>query len=220
MDQKKVVVSAVMTAPRYECTEARSRIERSLHVAGIPLTISGGVFYHQCMQMMFEELVDKVDYIVTVDFDSMFLPKHVLRLISIVAQQPEIDALAALQPMRGKGRLLASRQTDNQMAWSGHPLKVDTAHFGLTVIDAKKLATVAKPWFMATPDPHGGWGDDRVDSDVWFWKQWEKAGHSCYIDPGCRLGHLEEMVTVHDEQMQPKHYYPNQWKEIAESTCL
>ena len=216
---KEVQVAAVMTAPRYECVAARSRIERSLNQAGIPLTISGGVFYGQCMQEMFEGLVGKIDYVLTVDFDSMFLPKHVMRLLSIIAQEDHIDAIAAIQPMRGKGRILASRQKDNQIDWDGRPLKADTLHFGLTVIDVAKLAEVPKPWFFAQPDPNGSWNDGRCDSDTWFWRQWEKAGFSAYLDPGCRLGHLEEMVSVFDSKLQLQHYYPKQWSDLAEETC-
>lgn len=219
MESKDVRVAALMTAPRYECVAARSRIERSLSMVGIPLTISGGVYYGQCMQSMMEKIIGQVDYVLTVDFDSMFLPKHVRRLLSIIAQCDEIDALAAFQPMRGKGRVLASRQSENEVIWDGTPLKADSAHFGLTVIDAAKLAKLPKPWFCSYPDDNGSWTDDRIDDDVWFWRQWEAAGFSCYVDPGCRLGHLEEMVTVFDEALGLCHHYPKQWAEIAESTC-
>lgn len=208
-----------MTAPRYECVVARSQIERAFNTAGIPLNISQGVFYGQCMQSMMERLIGKVDYIVTVDFDTMCLAKHITRLISVIVQENEIDALAAMQPMRGKGRLLASRQTENEVIWDGHPIKVDTAHFGLTVIDAKKLADLPKPWFWSTPDNNGEWSDDKTDDDVSFWRQWEKAGNSVYVDPGCRIGHLEELVTVYGDDMAPRHFYPTRWSEIAEETC-
>lgn len=213
-------VSAVMTAPRYECVAARSRIERSLAMAGVPLTISGGVFYHQCMENMLEDLVGKADWVLTVDFDSMFLPKHVTRILSIAANVADIDALAALQPMRGKGRVLGSKRNESRVEWDGRPIRVDSAHFGLTAISLEKLQQMEKPWFVCKPDPNGGWHEDRIDSDVWFWRQWEKAGNSVYIDPGCRIGHLEELVTVYDEQMQPHHHYPKIWEdEIAETTC-
>ena len=218
MESADVKVAAVMTAPRYECVAARSQIERALSSAGIPLTISGGVFYSQCMQTMFEGLVGKVDYILTVDFDSMFTAKHVMRLLSIISQEPEIDALAALQPMRGKGTVLGSKQSENEMEWAGFPLKVRTAHFGLTVIDAAKLAELPKPWFLATPDENGSWGDDRTDSDVHFWFEWEKAGFTTYLDPGTRLGHMEEMVTVFDDKMQLQHHYPKDWAALAAKT--
>ena len=222
MAQKEIRVAALMTAPRYECVTARSAIERAMNAAGIPLTISGGVFYGQCMQSMMEGLMDgdkpKVDYIITVDFDSMFTATHITRLLSIIAQEDQVDALAALQPMRGKGRMLGSRYDGATIEWDGRPIKVDSAHFGLTIIDAEKLLKLEKPWFWSQPDENGSWNDGRVDSDVWFWRQWERAGNSVYIDPGTRLGHLEELVSYYDDKMNLLHTYPKDWKELAATT--
>ena len=92
------------------------------------------------------------------------------------------------------------------------PIKVATAHFGLTAIDLHKLANVPKPWFITTADAKGEFGDGRTDDDIHFWRQWEKAGNSLYLDPRVRIGHLEEMVVVHDaETFEPKHVYPSAW---------
>lgn len=215
----QVRVAALMTAPRYEAVAARNYIEIALKKLGIPLTVSGGVYYGQCMQTMFEDVAQgKADYILTVDFDSMFTDKHIQRLLNIVVSNDEIDALAAIQPKRGAGTILASRGEEQDLAWNGQPIKVTSAHFGLTVIDVRKLQYVAKPWFFARPDDAGSWQNNKIDDDVWFWRQWETAGHSVYIDPGCRLGHLEEVVTVFDEKMELHHYYPKQWAEIRATT--
>lgn len=220
--EREIRVAALMTAPRYECVTARSAIERAMNDSGIPLTISGGVFYGQCMQSMMEGLIDgdkpKVDFIITIDFDSMFTARHVKRLLSIAAQEDEIDALAAIQPMRGKKRMLGSRYDGATVEWDGRPIKVDSAHFGLTVIDAEKLMKLEKPWFWSQPDENGSWDDGRVDSDVWFWRQWERAGNSVYIDPGTRLGHLEELVSYYDDKMNLLHTYPKDWKELSATT--
>jgi hypothetical protein len=217
-----VNVAAVMTAARYENVWARNTIERSLRALSIPLTVSGGVYYGQCMQMMLEAMVEsgKVDYVVTVDGDTIFRPDQLQRLISIINQQDEIDAITGLQIRRGKPTLLGTihggvktGEDEVKITYDGTPLRAKTAHFGLTVIDVKKLASVAKPWFVATPNADGRWEGDKIDDDVWFWLQWERAGNSVYIDPGTRLGHLEEMVVMHDEQLNPVHIYPKDWKE-------
>jgi hypothetical protein len=78
---------------------------------------------------------------------------------------------------------------------------------------------VPKPWFITTADAQGEFGDGRVDDDIHFWRQWEKAGNSLCIDPKVRIGHLEEMVVVHDaETYETKHVYPSQWvKECLSS---
>lgn len=214
MDQREIKVAALMTAPRYEAVWARNHIERALHKSGIPLTVSGGVFYGQCMQLMMEEAIDNgVEYILTVDFDSVFTEKHVSRLLSIAVHQEHIDAVAAIQPKRGEGTPLASNGRAETIEWSGDPIQVKSAHFGLTVIDAKKLADMAKPWFWGSPNHEGRWDEGKVDDDVSFWARWEHAGNSLYIDPGCRLGHLEEVVTIFDSEMKLKRLYPADWDD-------
>jgi hypothetical protein len=216
---KTVSVAALMTAPRYEAVYARNYIELALKSCGIPLTVSGGVYYGQCMQHMLESIVGTVDYALTVDFDSMFTARHVERLLSIVVEHDEIDALAAVQPKRGCGDLLAARsEGEREVDWNGYPIRVDSAHFGLTVIDLKKLAQVPKPWFWCQPNAQGRWDGDKIDDDVFFWKQWKTAGMKAFVDPGCRLGHLEEVITVFDSDMQLQHMYPKDWSEQRECT--
>jgi len=216
---KEVTVTALMTAPRYEPVYARNFIEIALKGCGIPLAISGGVYYGQCMQIMLQDVVSKgVEYALTVDFDSMFTADHVQRLLGIIAEHDHIDAICAVQPKRGDGRILAAMETETTLEWDGRPIKVTSAHFGLTVIDLKRLADVPKPWFRSQPDANGEWTETKMDDDVWFWKQWFDAGRSVYVDPGCRLGHLEEMVTVFDSEMHLQHLYPKDWSETRAST--
>lgn len=209
-----VKVAAMMTAARYEATWARNQIERAVKYLGIPLTISGGVYYGQCMQKMMEQAVETdTDYIVTIDGDSIFTSDNLERLISIIDQENDIDALASLQVRRGKADMLGTASGKREMKWNGYPVKVDTAHFGLTVIDIAKLRETPKPWFFAQPDENGSWDGDKVDDDVWFWHQWGKAGNSLYIDPGCRIGHLEEVISIFDENLKPIHMYPSEWSQ-------
>jgi hypothetical protein len=208
-----VKIAAVMTAGRYENTFARNHIELALKTLGIPLTVSGGVFYGQCMQKMFESLCDTdCDLVVTVDGDSIFTAKQLQRLVDIVNQEKQIDALTGVQLRRGKADLLGWVDGKREMTWSGYPLKVDTAHFGLTVIRLDKLRQLPKPWFFAQPNEQGMWEGSKTDDDVWFWLQWGKAGNSVYLDPGVRLGHLEEMVAIFDDEMKPTHMYPADWR--------
>lgn len=209
-----------MTAPRYEPVYARNYIEIALKKWSIPLNVSQGVYYGQCMQIMMQQQVDNgIDYVLTIDFDSMFTPRHIERLLGYIAREESIDAIAAVQPKRGCGDLLAAgSKGDENVEWDGHPIRVQSAHFGLTIIDLKKLRDIPKPWFLAEPNENGEWEGGKIDDDVYFWKRWHEAGNTVYIDPGCRLGHLEEMITVFDEEMNIKHLYPKDWVEINEST--
>jgi hypothetical protein len=218
-----VKVAAIMTAPRFEITYCRNIIQRALDTLNIPLTVSGGVFYGQCMQKMLTTLCDSdCEYAVTVDFDSLFTSQQLLRLLSIIKQEPDVDAIAGVQVRRGKPTMLGTCHGGEMVGEDEKRVTVDdrgllkakTAHFGLTVIDLAKLRSVPKPWFYATPNADGEWEGDKTDDDVHFWLQWERVGNSIYLDPGVKLGHMEEMVAIHDHSMQATHIYPKQWEEL------
>lgn len=211
-----VKVQAIMTAPRYENTWCRTIIESALRRMNIPLNVGLGVFYGQNMQRMMEEALDVADYVVTIDFDTAFIAQQLHRLISLAVQE-DLDAVCGIQVKRGCKHMLGFKEGVSSAKWDGHPIEVDAAHFGLTVISTAKLRNVAKPWFFCQPDKDGRWGDDRIDSDVWFWRQWKAAGNKLYIDPGVRLGHMEEMVVMHDENMEPVHVYPKQWEKLIQN---
>lgn len=217
MTKKALRVAGLMTAPRHEITWARTHIQKALSGLNIPLTVSGGVFYGQCMQRMLTQLLEtEATHALTVDFDSVFTTDDVRRLLNVIAQLDDVDALAAIQPKRGSGTILGSVGQASTFEWDGLPIQVRTAHFGLTVIDLEKLRCTPKPWFIAVADENGDFEDGHIDDDVHFWKQWERAGNTVAIDPGVRLGHLEEMVTMYDENMQKIHLYPKQWTEMIE----
>lgn len=164
-----VKVSAVMTCGRYEAVVARNAIERALRKVGLELITSQGVFYGQCMQRMFEDVLELgADIILTVDGDSMFNEGHVRRLLNIIVQEKQIDALASLQLRRGKPDVLGFHNGQTSIEWSGYPVQITSAHFGLTAIRVEKLRHVQKPWFFSKPDSDGRWEKDRVDDDIWF----------------------------------------------------
>ena len=218
MTLKSVNVCGMMTSPRYINCFCRDYIDAAFRGARIPLQDSQGVFYGQCMQRMLNSAIEKeVDIAVFCDGDSLFTDRDIMRLLETLESNPHIDALASMQIRRGSKIMLASIKGQSTAEVSGEPLRVSTAHFGLTAIDLRKLKDVPKPWFWSQPDEDNEWGDLRIDDDIWFWKQWEKAGNTVYIDPQTRIGHMEEMVVmVEPGTYQAVHAYPNEW---IESTC-
>ncbi len=209
-----VKVGAYMTVPRYEATACRGIIESALKSLGVNLVQSNGVFYGQCMQRMFEEAVEnEVDWILTVDSDSLFNATQISMLFDEFARHPEADAMAALQCRRGQHKPLMTCGSAKEIEITWDPVKVTTAHFGLTLIRVEALTAVAKPWFFSRPDENGEWGDDRLDDDIWFWHQWRLAEKTIYVAPRVAIGHLEEMVSVFDENLDASHIYLHEWRE-------
>jgi hypothetical protein len=212
MSQGGLNVCGLMTLPRYEGSWARTRIQIAFANAGIPLQVNFGVFYGHCMQRLFEDAIARgADVVITVDGDSVVSADQIRRLISLVAMRPGIDAIAAIQAKRGSQILLGYRQDNAEVG--SDPVPVELAHFGLTAIDVRKLVSVPKPWFWSQPSPDGTWGDDRIDDDIWFWKQWTKAGNTVFIDPQTCIGHVEEMIaTVDPKTFEIVHCYPDDWQ--------
>jgi len=212
-----VKVAAYCTHPRYEAVAARNIIDGALKPLGINLHCSQGVFWGQCMQRMFQDAIDRgVDWILSIDSDSLFTAEHVRHIMDVFAQTPEADALAALQCRRGALFPLlttGNHQTGDEIRIDGRPLKVTTAHFGLTLFRVEKFETLPKPWFRSVPGKTGDWDDDRLDDDIYFWHVWREAGNTIYVAPSCSIGHLEEMCVVYDQNMQPKHQYVHEWRK-------
>jgi len=210
-----VKIGAYMTLPRYEAVAARSTIESSCRELGIGLATSQGVFWGQCMQRMFNDAIEQgVEWILSIDSDSMFNTGHLEKLLQQFAQTPEADAMAALQCRRGKGfPLMTIEGQTSQTISDKKPFRVTTAHFGLTLIRVSALKEVAKPWFFSRPDSDGEYGDDRLDDDIWFWHQWKEAGKSIYVAPDVSIGHLEETVAIFDDDLNPRIEYLNEWRE-------
>lgn len=212
-----VKVAAYLTLPRYESVAARNMIEMALKPHGIDLTTTQGVFWGQCMQRMFNKAVEQnVDWILSIDSDSLFTSKQVQEMFSIFVSNPDIDAMAALQCRRGAKYPLMTTGTgieDEHIQVDGRPIKVTTAHFGLTLIRVNALRDVQKPWFCPQPSAAGEWDDDRLDDDIWFWHQWRKAGKTIYVAPSVSIGHIEETVAMFDDELHAKHIYVHEWRK-------
>jgi hypothetical protein len=210
-----VKIAAYMTLPRYEAVASRSIAENALRKLGIGLATSQGVFWGQCMQRMFESAIDQgIDWILSIDSDSLFNEHHLKTLFEEFGTHPEADAMAALQCRRGKPfPLMTVGGTDEiQVTEDKAPMLVTTAHFGLTLIRVDALKEVPKPWFYTQPDDKGEYGDDRLDDDIWFWHQWRLAGKKIYVAPRVSIGHLEETVAMFDDDLNPKHEYIHEWR--------
>lgn len=213
--EELVNILAVMSVPRVGWNDAWMSINRALNPLKIPVETFNGVFWGQCMQRSFEKaLASGVDWLLCIDYDSMITADHVDRLLGHFGENPEIDALAALQCRRGNGETpLLTVAGKGGVEVDGRPIKVTTAHFGLTLIRTECLRDLPKPWFFTQPDGSGEYGKDRLDDDIWFWHQWRLAGKTIYVAPDVRIGHLQLMVSEFDEHMQPRHVHVTDWRK-------
>lgn len=216
IQQETVKICAVMSLPRVGWNDNWGCILEALGPFNIPVRRFTGVYWGQCMQRVLTECVeDKLDWILTVDYDSLFTAQQLDTLMGHFGRNPKIDALAALQCRRAGCAPLITIEGKRDVEVTGEPLQVTTAHFGLTVIRADALADIPKPWFKAVPDDAGDWGDKRMDDDIWFWHQWKQHGKTVFVDPDVRIGHLELMVNEFTEKMEQRYVTVQDWRKAV-----
>ena len=146
---------------------------------------------------------DKPDILLTLDYDTVFERADVVRMARIMAERPDIDALAAIQSGRGRELPLLTMDMPEGVEpsqvpveiFGGDATRINTAHFGLTMIRASSLLTLSRPWLHGSPGPTGRWDDNRTDDDTAFWKKWKAEGKTLYSANRVTIGHLELMVS-------------------------
>ena len=159
------------------------------------------------MERVFEQFIDKCEYLLTIDYDTFFTKEDLEHLFSL-ALAFQCDAITGLQTKREDGRPMltlkgtlgnveAGEKTSLPLSWFSEPVQeVDSAHFGCTIISTAALKRTPKPWFYSKPDPNGGWSDGRLDADIYAWKNFrEGGGNRLYVSPRVVLGHGEYVVT-------------------------
>lgn len=237
----EVKVAALMTIPRLGFNTHWGCAIDALLAHHIPLRRGTGAFWGNCLENLLDgALDDNLDWILTIDYDSIFTKDQLGRLMQTMAQYPEIDALCATQARREGDTPLCTVQGESEVDVGGYePIKVTTAHFGLTLIRVDALRKIPKPWFLGIPNASGGYDDarrdenisdrlrelrrwafipdenhGRIDADIWFWHMWRLQGNSVYMSPRISIGHLEEKVLYFDDEFNAQSVYMSEWREL------
>jgi predicted SAM-dependent methyltransferase len=219
----KMNIGCAMSVPRLGFQDNFFSWAAALMPFGIVPTRYEGCFWGQCLERVMTDMVDKFDWILTLDYDSVFTRDQVGALLRLAHEHPEADAIAPMQMARGRDTskpLLVIRGEDGQVTtrmdieqFAPPLLKVETAHFGMTLIRTEKLRQMPHPWFLGQPNEDGTWGEGRIDDDIYFWHRWRDAGHSVYVANRVVIGHAELMVTWPDHELNPIHQYPSDFHE-------
>lgn len=213
MSNERISIVAVASMPRLGFTANFESIEQALFPLGIRLHRMQTVFWDQGMTLALENAIAAgMDWVLVLDYDSIFLADHVRRLLAIFWQRPGVHALAALQARRGGTQILASGDP-NQAVDADGLIKVETAHFGLTLFRLQRFERLPRPWFRAIPDRDGSWRKGHKDSDIAFWRAWRDARNSLYVDTRTSIGHLELQTLYVTEDGDVATMGVNDWKD-------
>ncbi len=214
---------AVMSMPRYGFTDPLICLMEMTSKMQIPVFIRRGVFWHSSLTESFEMAMEQhptCQYLMAIDFDTVFQINHVLELHRLMNENPDVDALFPSQIGRERDEALLTVKGENgnnsplvsRADVDAELLNARTGHFGLTLIRTDALRKLPKPWFNAIPAKNGGWGDGRIDADIYFWRLMEQAGMRVCQANTVRVGHWQEIISWPDKNLEPIHQYANAYR--------
>lgn len=219
-------VRGVMTVPRLGFNDMWSSAITALPQLGVDFTSVSGAFWDQSLTLAMERVLDEqADYLLVMDYDSVFTKWHVAQLLQLAMVNPNADAIAPLQASRHFSNPLFGMDDESFNVSKGSTtvdveraalevdlIKVPQAHFGLTLVRADKLRALPRPWFIGTPNSDGEWKTGKVDADIHFWRKWKAAGNSLFLAPRVVIGHLELMVRWPGVNMEPLWQRASDWE--------
>ena len=226
-------VMVMVNCPRIGFIDHVFAIIDALIPLGCRITRYHGAFWNQGLTNLIEDAIaNDADFVVAVDYDTLFDRDDCRYMLSMISHRPDIDALCGLQIKREVSAPLCTLLDEDTGRWTEEmPLtafqteftKLMSAHFGLTVMRCSAFADLEKPWFNGRPDPNGEWHDGRLDPDMNFWRVWREAGKTLYQANLVRLGHLQELVTWPTKELGATHQYLNEYTKEgrpADVRCL
>ncbi len=211
-----VKIVALLSCPMVGWNPHWGCVSEALKPFQIPIRLFYGAYWHQGMSNLMEDCLDDgIDWILTLDYDTMTDLIDLDNLLGRFGQSPQMDALAALQCKRGtEDTPLMTRTGIEEIEITGAAVEADTAHFGMTLFRTESLRRMPKPWFDGRPDGNGSYRTlKRTDPDIAFWHNWKKAGNNLYVDPSVAVGHLQPMVAEYDQHFKVIYTHVTDWRK-------
>lgn len=196
-------VAGCRTVPRLGWTRTAERMAATAVQAGVTFDSFGGAY----ADLGFERAIQRAlgmgrEYVLVTDYDTIWEPDDVARLVMLADLHPDADCIAALQMRRGVHHLLFSDQTRNHTedTFVGDLVPVESAHFGLTLFRASAFDGFELPWFR-----HRDTDDGVVEADMCFWEKWRETGRSLFLARHIPVGHMEEFIVWPGADLKPKY---------------
>lgn len=207
-------VRAVMSAPRFGPVLHFACHSKAFMQLKIDCQVGQSCFWHQKLSNEMEAAIANpaTEYVLTLDFDTVFCATDVMELYRLMKALPEADAIFPLQAKRGCQEALFSFARDGKICGSipasfleRQLLPANTGHFGLTMFRAESLRKFSRPWMVPKPNDDGLWDNGHVDADIDFWARFQAAGFKPYLAPRVVVGHMQEVVTWPGRDLKPIH---------------
>ena len=203
-EKRQVRIGACTSVPRLAFTAHWGQMHTAFADLDIPVIKTTGYSWGACLQRAMNQLIEAgCDWIITIDYDSIFNQEDVLRLLTLAASHDEADAIFPWQIKRGGvDRLLFFLRDENDKPldfapahmFQGELVRAHGGHFGLTLIKVDALKKMPKPWLWEQPNEDGEWTEGKEDADIYFWRKFREAGNGIYLANEIRIGHIDEDI--------------------------
>ena len=201
---------AICSCPRLGFMDFMGHSLVAFSHAGVSVNHTYGAYWHIALSEGIRLAIefDKTDYIFTTDYDSLFEPEDVKRLIDLMEEHPEADAICSLQQGRGVQFLFTPKDNGSEVTreeLSEDLYEVTTGNFGLTIFRTESLKKLKAPWFDHRPSETGHFeeGSGKQDPDIFFWHNFKECGLKAFLAPRNVIGHLEMMVKWPSKNLKP-----------------
>lgn len=181
----------------------------------MPVRRTSGAYWDWNLEQAIDEAILETDpeWILTADYDSIFMADQIMALLDLAARHPEADAIAPLQSSRSHNSPMFTIMKDGkpqkeiarEEITRRELIETRSAHFGLTLLRVSKLKLLPKPWFYRT------WGEAQADPDVNFWDLWRKNGNTLFTALRVPIGHCELMVRWPDINLEATMQRPSEF---------
>lgn len=217
----KLKIGCAMSVPRLGFQDNFFCWANALAPFNIKPTKYDGAYWDQCLERVAEQEAQGTDYVLCIDYDSVYTRDSVEGLFQLAGEHPELDAIVPLQLLRaGHTPLVSINGSDGKIRQQmkvedfREPFTmVDTAHFGLSLIKSSTLLALPHPWFLGQPNAAGRWEEGKIDPDISFWKKWRAAGHTIAMANRVVIGHGQFMVSWPGQDMKPIYQNPADFHE-------
>jgi len=203
-EKRQVRIGACTSVPRLAFTAHWGQMHQSFANLDIPVIKTTGYSWGACLQRAMNQLIEVgCDWIITIDYDSIFSQEDILHLLTLAARYDEADAIFPWQVKRGGvDKLLVFLRDENDVplttapksTFQGELVRAHGGHFGLTLIKTDALRKTPKPWLWEQPNADGEWTDGKEDADMYFWRKFREAGNKVFLANEIRIGHIDEEI--------------------------
>lgn len=185
----KTVVT--LSQPRLGFVQQMMCLHDALHsIKGADIIHHHGFPWEKVLTIGFQKAIEQeADYILTVDYDGLFVPDDLMALMHVMQSHPELCAAYSGQINRHNFEPIVWMK---ELDYTGAITETPFGHFGLTLIRADMIKMLPHPWFLSLPDPETGeWNQHKTDADIYFWRNINACGGRVAQVNTSVIGHMD-----------------------------